>query len=258
MAETTFIEIAGKKTQLLQGGQGPPLLYLHSAAGETEWTRFHDALAQNFTVIAPAHPGFALSGGLEEIRDIADMAWRYVDLIQRLKLEGAPVVGFSLGAWIAVELAVLRPALVGKLVLVNAAGLRVEGAPMGDLFVDDLEKIKRLIFFDPDSPVVEEAIPTSLEDSRILNWIRAREATARVGWNPYLHNPRLAAHLHRVECPALVLWARHDRLFPLAIGEAYAAGIPDARLVVLEECGHMLPFEQCDRFVAQTTEFLRG
>ena len=127
---------------------------------------------------------------------------------------------------------------------------------MGELFTDDFEKMKQLLFYDPTSPIVSQAIPTSLDDSRILLWLRAREATARVGWNPYLHNPRLPQHLRRVECPTLVLWGRHDKLIPLACGEYYAEQIPKAELQVIEECGHMLPFEKVDEFVGRTTKFI--
>jgi pimeloyl-ACP methyl ester carboxylesterase len=253
---TTFINVAGKKTQLTVGGEGPPLLYLHSAGGETDWMPFHNRLAKSFTVYAPAHPGFALSEGLAEVRDIYDYAWHYVDLMEQLGLRGAPVVGFSLGAWLAAEIAIVRPHLVSKLVLVNAAGVRVEGAPMGELFTDSFEKMRQLLFYDPTSPVVAQAIPTSIDDSRILQWLRAREATARVGWNPYLHNPRLPQHLRRVECPALILWGREDRLLPLACGQRYAELIPRAELQVIEQCGHMLPFEQVDEFVDRTVNFI--
>jgi len=255
---TTFPTIAGKKTQLTVGGSGPPLLYLHSAGGETEWMPFHEGLSRHFTVYLPAHPGFADSKGLEEIRDIYDYAWHYVDLLSELKLGAVPIVGFSLGAWIAVELAILRPQLVRKLVLVNAAGVRVPDAPMGELFIDDLAKLRQLLFFDQNDPSIPLAMPKSLDDPRILQWLRAREATARVAWNPYLHNPRLPAHLRRVECPALVLWGREDRLLPLAIGQYYAQHLPHARLEVLDACGHMLPFEKSTRFVELTTEFVRG
>lgn len=255
---TTFPVIAGKKTQLTIGGEGPPLLYLHSASGETEWMPFHELLAQHFTVFLPAHPGFADSKGLEEVRDIYDYAWHYVDLIQELKLGPVPVVGFSLGAWTAVELAILRPQLVQKLVMVAAAGVRVPEAPMGELFIDDLPKLKQLLFFDQNAPSIPLAMPSSLDDPRILQWLRAREATARVAWNPYLHNPRLAKHLRRVGCPTLVLWGRHDKLLPVGMGEYYAKNIPGARLEVLENCGHMLPFEKPEEFAKSSIEFLRS
>src|SRR5262245_5376799 len=141
---SSFVTVAGKKTQLTVGGQGPPLLYLHSAGGETDWMPFHEELARHFTVYLPAHPGFADSQWLDQIRDIADYAWHYVDLLAELKLGRVPIVGFSLGAWTAVELAILRPALVEKLVLVDAAGLRLPDAPVAELFIDDLAKLRQL------------------------------------------------------------------------------------------------------------------
>jgi pimeloyl-ACP methyl ester carboxylesterase len=255
---TTSVTIAGKKIQLTVGGEGPPLLYLHSAGGETDWMPFHAELARHFTVYLPAHPGFADSKGLEQIKDIYDLAWHYVDFLTEQKLGPVPVVGFSLGAWTAAELAILRPQLVKKLVLVNAAGVRVEGAKMGELFIDDLEKLKHLLFHDPNDASIPLALPKSLEDARIIQWLKAREATARVAWNPYLHNPRLPAHLRRIECPTLVLWGRHDKLLPLAIGDYYAKNIPNARLDVIENCGHMLPFEKPAEFVARTVNFVGG
>jgi pimeloyl-ACP methyl ester carboxylesterase len=254
--EATFVEFDGKKTQLTVGGKGPPLLYLHSAGGETEWTVFHQLLAEHFTVYLPAHPGFALSTGLDQVRDIDDYAWHYVDLLAKLGMQRVPVVGFSLGGWIGMELAIRRPNLVDRLLLVNSAGLHVPGSPMAELFIDELDDLRQLLFFDPDSPVVDQAMPRSLDDPRILLWVRAREATARVGWNPYLHNPRLPDHLKRIECPVRILWGREDRLIPLAHGEFLAEHLPNAELRILEQCGHMLPFEKPNEFAAQTAEFL--
>lgn len=251
-----FLDIAGRKTQLTVGGEGPPLLYLHSAAGEADWMPFHDLLARHFTLYVPAHPGFADSEGLDSVDDIYDYAWHYADLLAELKLESVPIVGFSLGAWTAVELAILRPNLVSKLVLVDAAGLHVPGSPMAELFIDNFDKVRNLLFFDPASPVVKQAMPLSLDDARILVWLRAREATARVGWNPYLHNPKLTRHLRRVQCPTLVLWGREDKLIPLAHGEYYAQHIAGAKLEVLDQCGHMLPFEKSEEFVARVSAFV--
>jgi pimeloyl-ACP methyl ester carboxylesterase len=219
---------------------------------------FHAELARHFTVYVPAHPGFAVSTGLDDIHDMDDLAWHTIDLLDILGLERVPLVGFSLGAWLAVEMAVLRPERVSRTVLVNAAGLRLPDAPMGELFIDDLGDLRKLLFFDPQGPNVDLALPTSLEDPRILHWLRAREATARLAWNPYLHNPKLAEKLRRVESPALVLWGRHDRLIPLEHGKYYAEHLPKGRLEVLDECGHMLPFEKPDEFARKTVEFIQA
>ena len=255
--ECTFVDIGGKKTQWTKGGSGQSLLYLHSAGGETEWMSFHQNLAQQFTVYLPAHPGFGLSEGLDQIDDMEDLVWHYVDLFDHFGLQQIPVVGFSLGAWLAVELAVRRPQLVGCLVLTAAAGLHVEEAPMAEFFIDDLDALRELVFYDPNHPLADQAMPKTLDDPRILNWIRARKATARIGWNPYLHNPKLSQHLQRVACPTLILWGREDKLIPLAHGKFYAKHIPDAQLKVFPQCGHMLPFEKADAFVQQTTTFVQ-
>ena len=254
--QTMFLDVAGKKTQLTKGGSGPPLLYLHSAAGETEWTELHEKLAARFTLYVPAHPGFALSEGLDKIDDVFDLAWHYVDLLDALELPEVPVVGFSLGAWIALELALLRPERVTRMVLIDAAGLHLPDAPMAELFIDDFDKLRRLLFFEPDGEAARKFMPESLEDPRILLWLRAREATARVGWNPYLHDPRLPGHLHRIACPTLILWGRHDWLIPLAHGEYLAGHLPNASLQVLENCGHMAPFEQPGEIAEQVFGFL--
>lgn len=253
-----FITVAGRSIQLMVGGAGAPLLYLHSAGGETEWTPFHARLAEHFQVYLPAHPGFASSEGLDTIDSIHDLTWHYVDLCGQLGLAGVPVIGFSLGAWIAAELAILRPELVSGLLLVAAAGLHVDGAPMAELFQDDLDALRQLMFFDPEHPAARLAMPSGLDDPNILLWLRAREATARVGWNPYLHDPSLPRHLHRISCPTRVLWGRHDRLIPVAHGEAYARLIPSASLRVLEACGHMLPWEHPDAFIEEALAAFSG
>jgi pimeloyl-ACP methyl ester carboxylesterase len=252
---TTFPELNGKKIQLTVGGKGPPLLYLHSASGETDWMPFHAKLAERFTVYLPAAPGFSLSTGLDQIDNMVDLAWHTIDLMESLGLKNVPVVGFSLGAWLGAQIAILRPAMVNKLVLTNAAGLRLPEAPMAELFIDDLDELRELLFFDPKADYVDLAFPKSLEDLRILNWLRAREATARLGWNPYLHDPKLPEHLKRIECPTLVIWGKQDRLIPLAHGEYYARHISNAQLKVLDPAGHMLPFERPDDFANLVSDF---
>jgi pimeloyl-ACP methyl ester carboxylesterase len=248
--------IDGRKTQLTVGGAGAPLLYLHSAAGETEWMPFHDGLAEPFMLYLPAHPGFALSEGLDQVRDIADLAWHYVDFLDHLQFRQIDIVGFSLGAWIGLELALLRPNLVHRMVLVAAAGLHLKDAPIAEIFGDNMDALRRALFFDPECPGVGLAMPTSLDDPRILLWLRAREATARVAWNPYLHTPKLPRHLRRIACPVKLLWGRQDAIIPLAHGEYYAKHLPHADLEVLDRCGHMLPFEKPQEFVTSVRGFL--
>jgi pimeloyl-ACP methyl ester carboxylesterase len=257
----TMLEVGGSRTKLLRGGSGEPLLYLHSAGGETMWLPFHEALAASFDVIAPAHPGFDASEGLEKIDSIEDLVFHYIDLMGALGLDRVSVVGSSLGGWVAAELATRYSGRVRKMVLVDAAGLYVPGAPIGPLWElgRQPERLRAMLFADPEGPLARMLVqhPDDLPNELLLLQLKAAEATARVGWNPYLHNPKLAGRLHRIRVPTLVLWGAEDRLIPLAHGELYARGIPGARLVVLPGCGHLPVFEAMDSFVAHTVRFLQ-
>ena len=254
--ETIFVEFADKKTQVTYGGSGPPLVYLHSALGETDWTPFLERLTENYTVYLPAHPGFAFSSGLEEVRTAADIAWHYVDLMKELGLESASFIGLSIGGWIGLELALLRPQLVNKLVLVGSAGIRIPEVPIGEIFVDDFAEIRELAFHDPDSDVAFEIFPDEPSERHLLGWLRSRESTARIGWNPYLHNPRLIDHLHRIDCPTLLLWGESDRIFPVDYSAKLNELLPNAKEARIPNCGHLVPMECPDAFHEQVTGFL--
>jgi pimeloyl-ACP methyl ester carboxylesterase len=72
-----LIEVAGTRVQVLQGGSGPPLLVLHGAGGNPGWLPYHRALAQQFTVYAPSHPGYDRSSRPDWISSMTDMAHFY-------------------------------------------------------------------------------------------------------------------------------------------------------------------------------------
>jgi pimeloyl-ACP methyl ester carboxylesterase len=64
--------------------------------------------------------------------------------------------------------------------------------------------------------------------------------------------------LHEIGQPVLIVWGRQDPIIPLAHGVRAAARIPDARLHVFEECGHVPHWEYPEEFVRVLTEFLEG
>ena len=70
-------------------------------------------------------------------------------------------------------------------------------------------------------------------------------------------NRRLSKRLYRLTAESLVLWGASDRLIVPAYAERWKALIPRARVEVIEAAGHMLPYEQLDRFVRAVSGFLR-
>jgi pimeloyl-ACP methyl ester carboxylesterase len=260
MPERRTIEVRGKRVRVLVGGQGPALLYLHGLGADVDWLEAHERLSARFTVYLPAHPGFDDSSGVEEIDGVLDYVLHYVDLLDVLGLAAAPVVGTSLGGWIAAELAALYPERVAKLVLVDAVGLWIDAAPLGELFGSTPPELAQLLFHDQQHPIAQmmRAITSFAEvpEELALAQMKAMEAAAKIGWNPYLHDPKLERRLCRVTAPTLVLWGREDAFAPLVYGERWRDRIPGARLEVIAACGHLPPVERPEAFAAAVERFL--
>ncbi len=245
------------RVELLRGGDGAPMLYLHSLIGETRWLPFHQKLARTFDVIAPAHPGL---GGTESagIDSVEDVAFHYLDLLDALELRSVNLVGVSLGGWIAAELAVRAPERVGRLVLVDALGLEVGDAPTADVGAirNDVRALRDRVFAEADGPMAEIALPFKAGSDRSEAASRTVECATHL--SPLLANAKLERRLRRIVCPTLVLWGDRDRVVPLAHAEVWRDRIEGAKLVVLDGCGHLPPFEAEDRFVDAVTEFCAG
>ncbi|MEP7270116.1 MAG: alpha/beta fold hydrolase [Acidobacteriota bacterium] len=248
------IDVAGRRTQLLRGGKGAPLVYLHSVIGETNWLPFHQALSREFDVIAPAHPGFALSAGGEGIEEIEDVVLHYVDLFRSLGLERFHLVGASLGGWIAAEFALRYPERLHSLVLADAAGLQLEETPAAEIPTMSATGLRGLMLHDPASFVGELLFP----ETELPDQIRAVATGAfETTWSRALYGPRLSSRLHRITIPALVLWGANDAVYPVRYAEAFRDGIAGSKLHLIENCGHLPMFEQEARFVSAVTRFLK-
>ncbi len=255
------IEILGRRIHEIRGGTGRPLLYLHSAMGEARWVPHLSALAARHEVHAPAHPGFLTSQGIEEIRDIEDLVYHYLAYMDAKGWDAVDVVGCSLGAWIAAEIAARYPGRVSRLVLTSAVGIWIPERPIADIFAVDTrfpERVRHLLFHDTGCPAAQMVgMPINdLPDEVLVDVLNAMAATAKVGWNPLLHDPRLESLLPRVRAHTLCVWGANDQVVPPEYGEKYAALIPGATLTVVPACGHMLPFEKPEEFARLVSEFL--
>src|ERR1044071_2856459 len=121
------IDIAGIAVETEIVGAGPPLLFLPGGDYVVQNRPFLDRLAQRFRVIAPRHPGFGNTPRPAWFRSVHDIAYLYLDLIDRLDLNDALLVGHSFGGWLALEIAVRAPARLGRLVLIDSLGLKFGG-----------------------------------------------------------------------------------------------------------------------------------
>jgi pimeloyl-ACP methyl ester carboxylesterase len=255
MAREEMVRVAGQDVQLFTGGEGPPLVYLHGA-GVFRWTPAHDRLAAHRRVVLPVHPGFGRSAPREEIEAMDDLVLHTLDVLDALRLARVDVVGLSLGGWLAAELAVHHPERVGRLVLVDAAGTRVPGVERPDLFLCPPGRARELLFADPASTLATTLVPDVPPSDGIEVALRGREAAARLLWNPHVAYRKLTRRLGRITAPTLIVWGARDRLLPLALAEAYHRGIAGSSLIVIEDCGHLPPLEQPERFADVVLKFL--
>jgi pimeloyl-ACP methyl ester carboxylesterase len=259
--EISLVDVAGRKTQVRHGGDGPPFVYLHSAIGETVWLPFLERWAKQFAVYAPAHPGFAQSEGIDEIDTIDDMVFHYAELFDALGLDKINLGGVSLGGWIAAEFAVRWPERVQRLWLCGAPGLWLPEQPIQDLFRhnQDIPAVREALFYDPQGyqATLIIKIPEKLNEETRIAAYKSLSVLARLTWErPY--SPKLRQRLYRIKCPTLLLSGDTDRLIPPAYAREYHRLIPGSKLHLFDKCGHLPMFEKESEFVKTVAEFCRG
>ena len=240
--------------RLLRGGSGQPLLYLHDTFSSM-WTPVHDCLAEHYDVVFPMHPGCAGSTGFDDIEDMDDLVFHYLDVCATLGLERPILLGTSLGGWLAAEWAVRYPEMLCALILVDAFGLRVPAAPAADLLRLDPAQMRDVLFANPAAAVAQELVPDTPASEMLEATLRARQVLARFAWQ-FPDNPKLSRYLYRVKTPTLIVWGAQDGVVSTAHAQAYLRGIAGAELVVLPRCGHLPQAEQPEALVHTVLSYL--
>jgi pimeloyl-ACP methyl ester carboxylesterase len=248
------IEVLGAKVFLRRGGVGEPLLFLHGAGGVPMWLPAFEQLAKGYHVIVPDHPMFGRSDTPEWLDDISDMAYFYLDLLEKLDLRNVHLVGTSLGGWIALEIAVRSAERLKSLTLVSAAGIHVKGIPKADIFMMNPEETARALYVD--DKLVQQMIAFQPTPEQMDVIYKNRIATAKLGWQPRLFNPKLHKWLHRIKVPTHIVWGDSDRIIPPPYGDAFKKLIAGSKLTVIANSGHLPHVERVQPFVSAVSGFL--
>jgi 2-succinyl-6-hydroxy-2,4-cyclohexadiene-1-carboxylate synthase len=251
-------------------GTGEPLLLLHGFTGRgTSWGAHADAFAAAWRVIVVDLPGHGRTGYAEPWRMTAEQTANDLDeILGRLGVERANVLGYSLGARIALQLAVAHPEDVARLVLESpSAGLTTAAERVARRDAD--EAMARRLERDGIEAFVGdwERQPMFASHSNLPARIRARQRAIRLGNRP----AGLAASLRgagqgameplfdrlpEIAAPTLVIAGSLDeRGRPRA--EQVARGISGARLTVVEGAGHTPHLERAAHFRRLVTQFLQ-
>jgi pimeloyl-ACP methyl ester carboxylesterase len=249
-----WIDVGGLRVAYRRNGDGPATLYLHGGGLTRMWLPLYDRLSQSLDLIAPEHPGFGETEMPEWLDGFDDLVIHYDSLLDAFGLERVHLVGYSLGGWIAAELAVFHPRRLASLTLITPIGLRVPGKPVGDFFAMDPEVVGMTMFNDPANAALVAPDMESLDE--VEHQYGEMATVARLAWNPRF-DPKLERRLARVTCPTLVIRAERDRLVPGEIAERYGEMIAGARIETVPGTGHAIVVEQPEKTADLVSTFVQ-
>lgn len=256
-------------------GEGPAVLLLHGGGpGATGWSNFAGNatdISSRFRVIVPDQPGFGAS------RLVKDSGATYhtlsaqtmAEFLGNLGITRAHVVGNSMGGGVALRMAMQRPELVHKLVLM---GPWIPGfgipllAPLpvpllGEYYPDPSpEKMALLIrsmvynaSFDNFDELVASRYEASIDPD-----IAAGYARMGTGTDPDPDPRPIWDQVAAIEHPTLLMWGRDDRHCSLDHAFQYLQAMRNSQLMIFRQTGHWVQVEQRQAFATHVTAFLAG
>lgn len=241
-------------------GHGPPMVLVHGAAEDARiWRPQLSALSDAFTVVAWDEPGAGRSSDLPPDFLLDDYAHCLAALVEALGLGPAHVVGLSWGGTLVLELYRRHPEAVATLILADTyAGWK------GSLPADELrarvEGVRRMLdapaeAFDPTFPGLFAGAPPA-EHAPLLAEIAAsaRRETLRRQLSLMAECDQRDV-LATIDVPTLLIWGEQDARSPLPVAREFAGAIPDSRLVLIPDCGHVSNIERPEEFNRAVREF---
>jgi pimeloyl-ACP methyl ester carboxylesterase len=269
-----WVTIDERRVNLIDIGEGPPLVFVHGLGGSWQnWLENVVAFSSEHRVIAVDLPGFGHSEMPADRITISGYGAWLDRLFDALEIEAAAVVGNSMGGFIAAETAITFPHRVERLVLVAAAGvsqhelrnphvLRALEATENLAQMVTAWGLSQLDFLSarPRGRQVLMAFvtahPEKLPGPLVVEQARG---AGKPGFLPALDaltDYPIADRLSEIGCPTLIVWGPKDKLVPIRDAYEFNRLIPDSRLLVYEDTGHMPMLERPERFNDDLRAFL--
>jgi pimeloyl-ACP methyl ester carboxylesterase len=255
--------VYGAKIHYQEAGSGPAVVLLHGLGGDSSnWAPTVGPLSQKYRVIVPDQIGFGRSDKPLINYRVATLVDFLAGFLKELKIERATLVGNSLGGWTSVAFALAYPQKVDRLVLVDAAGFRLDKDAdprilngLNPATRDAVKQVMSLVFYNKQLYTSDAAV--DLLFSRKIaagdGYTIQRFIDSVVRGDDVLDN-KLAAIKH----PTLIVWGREDALTPLSMGERFKKEISASELLIIEKCGHVPQLEKAAEFNSALLKFLGG
>jgi pimeloyl-ACP methyl ester carboxylesterase len=250
-----LLRINGLDTYFEEAGRGDPVVLLHGWKASSETlTGLAAALADTFRVLTVDLPGFGWSQAPPVAWGTAEYAAHAERLMQERGMTRAAFVGHSFGGRVSIRLAATRPASVDRLVLVASSGIRPRRR-IGYYARVSAFKLARWFFSLPGWGGTGRRLI-----DRVSGRFGSRDYRAAGSMRPTLVrliNEDLTPLLPAIQASTLILWGDQDQEVPRGAMEIMAAGIPHARLLVLDGAGHFPFLDMPEAFCRTVKQFLR-
>lgn len=267
-----FLTADGVRTRYLMSGSPdkPLLLLLHGVGGHAEaYSRNLGPHAEHFWVVAMDMLGHGWTDKPDSDYQVRDYAQHVLAVMRALGRSKAHVSGESLGGWVATYLAVHHPDAVDRLVLNTAGGWTAHPEVMARI-----KSLSNEAAADPSWARIRARLEFLMCDKAMVSddLIETRRAIyAQPGFEAAMRrimclqdmdvrrpNMITEAQYRSIAAPTLVVWTSHDPTATPEEGKQIADMIPNARYVVMNQCGHWPQFEDADLFNGLHIDFLLG
>jgi pimeloyl-ACP methyl ester carboxylesterase len=204
-------------------------------------------------------PGFGKNPRVDWIRNYRDLAGFYSQMVREMRLDPVDVIGFSAGGFIAAEMTAADPKIFSHMVLVAPMGLKPSEGEILDFFALTIRHHLRATVASPDkTSEFGEIYGGEMTPAQFEAFEDARAETARIGWEPFMHNPSLPYLLRGLKTPTLLVWGTRDGVVPRGCIDEYRKVIPGAQLALLEGVGHRPEIEDALSFERVVEKFLKA
>jgi 2-hydroxy-6-oxonona-2,4-dienedioate hydrolase len=261
-----FAQMSHGRTRYWEAGTGVPTILLHGAgwnSGCENWSLAMGPLSQHLRVLAMDCLNWGSGDVFDQEFSFAYLVDHVREFMDVLGIDSANVVGHSMGGWILTLLSYESPDRVRK--AVNVAGGGQATRPLQNMVefkVPPPDAIRqhysRLANASGGSLDLEELVAPYIAKRDLPGHAEGFDKVMRHMTNP-LTRQRYSTlrRLPFIKVPTLVVWGRNDPVNSLEeLGMPLANGIPNAKLVVYDDTGHSVPWEQPERFHADVLSFL--
>jgi pimeloyl-ACP methyl ester carboxylesterase len=252
-----YATIRGNRIHYYEGGSGTPVVLVHGLGSRAEdWANLMPALKQaGFHVYAIDLLGYGRSARpADATYSIPEEAQYVEEFIAQHGLQKVNLVGWSMGGWVSMRVALDQPERIGRLVLCDSAGVRfVPTFTVFDFEPTTIPAVRHLysLLMPQPTELPDFLARDMVRKFRELNWVVDRSARSM-----FRGDDLLDGKLGGLQMPTLIIWGKQDHLIPLAMAVAMHQQIPQSVLQIYDGCGHLAPGQCAAHIGPRLIDFL--